>query len=335
MANADSIATVWNTPQYHGQLLTQASPLTSFLNRIGGIGGGARYRIAKGWEFALNSHNALDASTQKTITETDAQTAPTPRVYDRGQDTQVCQIFHYGVGSTWPAESDVSKLSGLYVSGELEDVNDPFISNFNMTMQQAQQDIEKHMLTGLYRKSAASDQANQMRGIFSRTVQGGGAGVTLSTNDVDCGGDALTVADVDALMLLFKATSFVPTNNMTIVGQYASLKKLADLYGVTVIADPNNTIGTVGGQIKTVVTQAGAFPLMEVPQMPANTLGWLDFAKIVPVFLPVPERNGRPGGMFFYTDLAMTGAADKGQLYGQMSIDITAEELHGQIWNFT
>lgn len=334
MVNTSSIATVWNTPQYHGQLLTQASPLTSFLNRIGGIGGGARYRIAQGWEFALNSHNALDASTQKSITETDAQTAPTPRVYDRGQDTQICQIFQYGVGSTWPAESDTTKLSGLYVSGELESVNDPFVSNFNMTMQQAQQDIEKHMLQGLYKKAANSTEANQMRGIFSRTVQGGGAGVTLGTNDVNCGGDALTTADIDALMLLFKATSFVPTNNMTIVGQYASLKKLADLYGVTIMADPNNNIGTVSGQIKTIVTQAGAFPLMEVPQMPALTLGFLDFSKIVPVFLPVPEKNGRPGGIFFYSDLARTGAADSGQLYGQMSIDITAEELHGQVWNF-
>jgi hypothetical protein len=334
MVNATSIATLWNTPQYHGQLLTQASPLTSFLNKIGGIGGGARYRIAKGWEFALNSHNALDASAQKTVTETGSQTAPTARVYDRAQDTQVCQIFHYGVGSTWVAESDKQVLSGIYVAGDLEDVNDPFVSNFNMTMQQAQQDIEFHMLKGLYQKSTDAGVASQMRGIFSRTVQGGGAGVTLTTNDVDAGGDALTVADIDALLLKFKATSFAPTNNMTICGQYASLKKLADLYSVTIMADPNNTIGTAGGQIKTVVTQAGAFPLMEVPQMPALTLGFLDFTKIVPVFLPVPEKAGRPGGMFFYTDLAMSGAADKGQLYGQMSIDLTAEELHGQVWNF-
>lgn len=335
MANATEIATVWNTPQYHGQLLTQASPLTSFLNRIGGIGGGARYRTARGWEFALNQHNALDASSQKSITETDAQTAPTNRVYDRGQDTQICQIFQYGVGSTWPAESDTTKLSGLYVAGELEEVNDPFVSNMNMTIKQAQQDIEYHMLRGLYKKASNAGEANQMRGIFSRTVQGGGAGVTLTTNDVNCGGDALTTADIDALMLLFKATSYTPTNNMTIVGTYASLKKLTDLYGVTIMADPMNRVGTVSGKIDTIVTQAGAFPLMEVPQMPANTLGWLDFTKIVPVFLPVPERNGRPGGIFFYSDLALTGAADKGQLYGQISIDITAEELHGQIWNFT
>ncbi len=335
MANTDSIATVWNTPQYHGQLLTQASPLTSFLNKIGGIGGGARYRTARGWTFALNQHNALDASIQKTITETDAQTAPTPRNYDRGQDTQVCQIFHYGVGSTWPAESDLTKLSGLYVAGELEDVNDPFVSNMNMTIAQAQQDIEYHMLNGLYQASNGVSVASQMRGIFSRTVQGGGAGVTLSSNDIDCDGDALATSHVDELILSFKATTKVPTNNMTIVGQYASLKKLADLYGTAIMASPTTNIGTVSGQIEYIVHQGGKFPLLEVPQMPANTLGWLDFSKIVPVFLPVPERNGRPGGIFFYTDLALAGAADKGQLYGQVSIDITAEEYHGQLWHFT
>lgn len=334
MANASSIATSFNTPQYVGQLITQGSPETSFLRRIGGLGG-ARSKVAKGWTFALNSHNALDASVQKTITETDLQTAPTPRVYDRGQDTQVCQVFHYGVGSTWPAESDLTTLSGIPVTGQPEDLNDPFVSNMNMTIQQAAQDIEYHMLNGLYQLGSNVTTAYQMRGMFSRTVQGGGAGVTLGSNDGNCGGDALAVADVDALLLTMKETTYVPTSNLTICGRYSCLKKLADLYGVAVMADPMNNVGTISGQLQYIVTQAGKFELMEVPQMPALTLGFVDFSKISPVFLPVPEKNGRPGGYFFYSDVAMTGAADKGQLYGQISIDIGAEEYHGQLWNFT
>jgi hypothetical protein len=333
MANTDHIATSFITPQYVGQLITQGSPMTSFLKRIGGMGGGGA-KMAKGWTFALNSHNALDSSSQKTITEEGSITAPTPRNYDRGQDTQVCQIFQYGVGSTWAAESDLTKLSGIPMAGQIEDVNDPLVSNMNMTLAQAAQDIEYHMLRGLYQTSTLDTTAYQMRGIFSRTVQGGGAGVTLSTNDVNCGGDALTTADIDALMLLFKATSFSPTANMTIVGNYASLKKLTDLYGVAVMAGPTNSVGTVSGQINTIVTQAGAFPILEVPQMPATTLGFLDFSKISPVFLPVPEKDGRPGGYFFYTPLARVGASDNGQFYGQVSIDIGAEEFHGQVWNF-
>jgi hypothetical protein len=203
-----------------------------------------------------------------------------------------------------------------------------------MTIMQAAQDIEYHLLNGLYQTSSADTTAYQMRGMFSRTVQGGGAGVTLSTNDVDAGGDALTTADVDALMLLMKETSRVPTTNLTIVGRYSSLKKLVDLYGIAPFAGPTNNIGTVAGAIDTIVTEAGKFPIMEVPQMPAATLGFVDFSKISIVFLPVPEKPGRAGGYFFYDDLARTGAADLGQLYGQCSIDIGAEEWHGQIWDF-
>jgi hypothetical protein len=303
------------------------------LNRIGGIGGGGA-KIAKGWTFAMNSHNALDASAQVSITEEDAFTAPTPRNYDRGQDTQVCQIFHKSVGAGWAAESDLTKLSGLAVAGALEDVNDPFVSNLNMTLKQMGQDIEYNMLNGLYQTSANDTTAYQMRGIFSRTVQGGGAGVTITSNDVDAGGDALATADIDALMLLMKETAKVPTDNPTIVGRYSSLKKLSDLYGIAPFAGPMNNIGTVSGQIDTIVTEAGKFPMFEIPQMPALTLGFLDFSKISAVFLPVPEKNGRPGGYLFYTPLALTGAADRGQLYGQVSIDIGAEEFHGQIFNF-
>lgn len=333
MANTDHIATSFITPQYVGQLITQGSPITSFLSRIGGIGGG-NAKIARGWTFPLNSHNALDASVQKTITEEGAITAPTPRNYDRGQDTQVCQIMQYGVGATWGAESDLNKLSGIPVAGQIESINDPLVSNMNMTIMQAAQDIEFHMLNGRYQTSSVDTTSYQMRGMFSRVVQGGGAGVTLSTNDVDAGGDALAAADIDALMLLMKETSRVPTNNLTIVGRYSALKKLYDLYGIAPYAGPMNNIGTISGPIDTIVTEAGKFPTLEVPQMPALTLGFVDFSKISPVFLPVPEKEGRPGGYFFYTPLARTGAADNGQLYGQVSIDIGAEEFHGQIWNF-
>lgn len=335
MANSDHIATSFITPQYVGELINaQGAVRTPFLNKLGGLGGGGAKR-AKGWTFAMNSHNALDDSAQVSISEGTAINAPTPRNYDRGQDTQVCQIFQYGVGSTWGAESDLTKLSGIAVAGEIEDVNDPLASNLNMTILQAAQDIEYNMLNGLYQTSSNDTTAYQMRGIFSRAVQGGTPGVTISTHDVNANGDALTTDDFDALMLAMKETNPTPTDNLTIVGRYSSLKKLYDLYGVATMAGPENRIGTIAGQIDTIVTEAGKFPCMEVPQMPAATLGAVDFSKISIVFLPVPERPDRPGGYFFYTPLARTGAADSGQLYGQVSVDIGAEEFHGQIWNFS
>jgi hypothetical protein len=340
MANTDAVATSWITPQYHGQLFTfgLTDKNCKFLNMIGGLSGlgpvgGAK--LAKTFKYPLNSNNALDAGSQQDITEDETATAPTPRNYDRVQDEYgYIQIFHKGVGSTWAAESETAKLSGLSITGEVADLNDPFLSNFNMTMRQLAVDVEWHMLNGQLNESAASNEASRMAGLFATQNKDGGAAHTINTNKVDCSGDALTTADMDAMFLLMKETSFAPMRNPVIIGRYSSLKKLTDLYGVAPMAGPLNNIGTINGQIDRIVTEAGIFPTIEVPQAPANTLGLIDLAFVSPVFLPVPEKNGRPGGVLFYTPTAMTGAADKGQIYGQIGLTYTAEEFHGKVYNF-
>ena len=139
----------------------------------------------------------------------------------------------------------------------------------------------------------------------------------------------------DALMLLMKETSFSPMNDPVIVCRYSVKKKLCDLYGTTIMAGPNNNIGTVSGQIDTISTEAGRFPIMEVDQAPALTVLVLDMAHISPVFLPKPERNGAAGGIMFLEPLAKTGAADRMQLYSQFGIDYAAQKYHGKITNFT
>jgi len=341
MANADAIATSWNTPQYHGMLLTQG--LTDkhcrFLSMIGGLanlGATGGLKRAKAFKYPLNSKNELDAAAQQDITENETAAVPTPRNYDRSQDEYgYIQIFHKGVGSTWASESELTKLSGLALTGEVEALNDPFLSNFNMTMRQLAVDIEYHMLQGKVNESASADEASRMAGLFATQNKDGGAAHTIDTNKVDCGGDALTVADIDAMLLLLKETSYAPMQNPVFIGKYSSIKNLADLYGVTIMAGPQNTIGTAYGRIETIVTQAGTFPLVEIPQCPVAVIGLIDLAYISPVWLPVPERNGRPGGLLFYTPVALAGAADKGQIYTQVGLTYTAEKYHGKLYNFT
>lgn len=45
-----------------------------------------------------------------------------------------------------------------------------------------------------------------------------------------------------------------------------------------------------------------------------------------PVFLPVPGK-----GVLFYEELSKTGAAEEGQIYGQLGLDYGPEEYHGTI----
>jgi len=135
-------------------------------------------------------------------------------------------------------------------------------------------------------------------------------------------------------ILLMKETSYAPLQNPAFIGRYSALKKLTDLYGVAVMAAPNNTIGTVYGQIDRITTEAGTFPVIEVPQCPTGVIGLIDLKFVSPVFLPVPEKNGRPGGILFYEPISKTGAADQGQIYCQCSIDYTSEKYHGKLYNF-
>jgi hypothetical protein len=329
MANADAQATYWNTPQYHGRLLTMFQKELQFLTAIGfdpitGTLGGKALQ-APDWSFPLASQNQLDASSQKSITETASLTAPTPRNYDRSQpEVQVAQIFQYGVGGSYAAQSALKKLSGLAIAEPLEDVNDPIVSNLNMTLKQMAQDVEWHMLNGTYNLATTAGTANQMRGLVT----------AISTCAVDAGGDALTTADVDAMLLLLEETAYAPMKRPVFMGRFSVQQKLSALYGVAPFAPVTNNIGTIGQGLEYIKTDGGTFPFLEVDQMPAATIVLADLDQIAPVFLPKPERNGEPGGYVFVEPLAKTGAATKLQLYGQMSIGYTTEAWHGKITNF-
>ncbi|MGB3988772.1 MAG: DUF5309 family protein [Minisyncoccales bacterium] len=341
MANDDAMATYWNTPQYHGQLLTigLTEKNCRFLNMIGGLGGmgpAGGMRTTGVLKFPLNSENAFDGPSQQDITEDETKITPTARNYDRAQsEYNYIQIFHRGVGATYLAQSATKALSGLSIVGNVEDPNDPWADNLNMNLRQMAIDIEYHMLNGQFNESAASNEASRMAGLFAQQDKDGNAVHTLNTNKVDASADALTTDDVDALILLLKETSYAPMENMVIVGRYSALKTLTDLYGTAVMAGPTNTIGTVYGQINQIITEGGRFPLVEVPQCPPNELGFLDLKYLSPVFMPVPERNGRPGGILFYEPISKVGAADQGQIYCQISLDYTSEHYHGKIYNFT
>jgi hypothetical protein len=286
---------------------------------------GGKAMVAPDWSFPLASHNQLEASTQKSITETDTLTAPTPENYDRSQpEIQVAQIFHYSVGGSYAAQSALKKLSGLAIAEALESVNDPIVSNLNMTLKQMAQDVEWHMLNGTYAISTTAGTPNQMRGLVP----------AISTCAVNAGGDALTTADMDAMLLLLEETAYAPMKRPVIMARFSVIQKLAALYGVAPLAPVTNNIGSVGQGLEYIRTDGGTFPVMEVDQMPALTIVLADMEQIAPVFLPKPEKPGEPGGYVFLEPLAKTGAASKLQLYGQMSIGYTAEAWHGKISNF-
>jgi hypothetical protein len=59
---------------------------------------------------------------------------------------------------------------------------------------------------------------------------------------------------------------------------------------------------------------------------PSDSLLLSEMAVVAPVFQPVPEK-----GNLFYEELAKTGAAEEGQIFGQIGLDHGPDFMHGAI----
>ena len=75
--------TVWNLPNYAGELLTADPENTPLLSMMGGLTGGGFQ--TDNFEFALNSYYSHETAAQPAITETDSLTAPTAISFVRAQ----------------------------------------------------------------------------------------------------------------------------------------------------------------------------------------------------------------------------------------------------------
>ena len=115
MANVSGQGTVWNLPNYVGELFEVNKTQTHFLNMIGGLGGAGR--MVKSDELALNSNYTLNAAAQPAITETASLTAPTATEYVRAQDTNTVQIFQRAVSISYSKLGNADALTGLSVTG--------------------------------------------------------------------------------------------------------------------------------------------------------------------------------------------------------------------------
>jgi hypothetical protein len=314
MANTSANTTYDINSNYVGELMRIGAGRTPFLTMIGGVGG-ANSKIAKDWYFPLNAQYSLEAASQPAITETSSLTAGTPTNYDKAQDTNVVQIFQEPVVVSYASQSATSKLSGLAIAGLPIDEQDPLAFQIKANMEQMALDMDYTFINGAYQAPANAGVAAKTRGLLA----------ACSTNAVNAGGDALTTADVDAL-LLSMVGAHAPLKDPTVFCTAATKQRLTVLYGNAALVTPDTKVG--GQAIDTINTDFCRLKVVYEPQMVSGSLVVADMAYVNPVFLPVPGK-----GTLFYEELAKTGAASKGQIYCQAGIGYTAEEFHGKITN--
>lgn len=316
MANVNAAATTWNCPNYTGELFLIGANQTPFLNMIGGLQGES-VRVVSDFQFPLAQPWALENASQPNITETASMTAPDPWTYVRGQDVNTCQIFHRSVTVTYAKQSVTGQITadpttGLVDGDEAQPVQSELDFQISAHMRQIAVDTEYTFLNGAYQQATSAAVAARTRGIITAST----------TNTIDASGAALSKALVDQLLRTMAANGSEFTNTVMFVNAL-NKQRMSDIYGY---APESRNVG--GVNINQIETDFALLGVVWAPHVPAATVLIADLAYCAPVFLPVPGK-----GVLFYEELSKTGAAEKGQIYGQIGLDYGPEEAHGTITN--
>lgn len=315
MANQNAAATVWNCPNYTGELYLIGANQTPFLNMIGGLQGD-QIRTVSDFQYPLAQPWALESASQPAITETASLTAPNPWTYVRSQDVNTVQIWQRQVSVSYAKQSVTGQITADATTG-LAMVDQQPVQNeldFQITahMRQIALDVDYTMLNGAYQQATSAAVAAKTRGILT----------ACATNTVAAAAAALSKALIDQLLRTMAANGAEFINPVILCNAFQK-QQISDIYGY---APEDRNVG--GYNIKQIETDFAILGIVWAPNMPTDDLLVADLAFCAPVFLPVPEK-----GVLFYEELSKSGASEKGQIYGQIGLDYGPEEYHGSITN--
>jgi hypothetical protein len=300
--------TVWNLPNYTGELFTSDAINTPLLTAIGGLTGGM---MTNNFEFATDSQYNHEAAAQPAITETASLTAPTAISYVRAQAKNVTQIFHEKVSISYVRQSNQGRLSGINTAGASNNVVSEKDFQIARALEKIARDVEYSFLNGAYAIAGNAGQPNKTRGLIE----------LCTINTVAASSAALSKALMDELLLEMFTNGAIFKNLSIFCGGFQK-QKLSDIYGY---APQDRTIG--GVNVKQIETDYGNIAVMNPHRfMPAATLGIFEMSVLAPVFQPVPEK-----GNLFYEELSKTGAAEEGQIFGQIGLDHGPSFMHGTL----
>jgi len=314
MSNVNETATIWNCPNYTGELYMIGANQTPFLNMIGGLQGG-KVRTVSSFEFDLAQPWSLESASQPDVSETTSLSAPDPWTYVRGQDTNTVQIFHRAVTVSYAKQSVTGSIvadatTGLADANSMQPIQNEKDFQITAHMRQIAVNSDYTFLNGTYQKATDAGTAAKSRGIITACV----------SNSVNASNAALSRTLLNQLIRTMAGNGAEFMNPVIFCNAFQK-QKISELYGYA--PDSRNVGGLNINQIETDFAVVG---VVWAPNVPASTLLLADLAVCNPVFLPVPDK-----GVLFYEELSKTGAAEKGQIYGQIGLDYGPEEYHGKI----
>jgi hypothetical protein len=306
--NINGQGNTYNLPNYSGELFTIDAEKTPFVAMAGGLTGGKQ---TSNHEFAIDSTFSYPTAAQPSISENASATAPTALSYVRDQSKNVTQIFHEAVDVTYRKLSNSGRLAGLNTAGQNGNVVSEKDFQIARALGKIARDVEHTFLNGTYNLAVDGTTADKTRGMFELCATG---------NTVAGAGALLGKAMIDSLLRTM-FTNGAQFDNMVLFTNAYQKQVLSQLYGY---APQSRNVG--GLNIQEIETDFGKIGVVLNRFVASDKILVADMAHVAPVFQLVPEK-----GFLFYEELSKTGAAEKGQIFGQIGLDHGNKALHGSI----
>lgn len=319
MANV-AAGTLWNLPNYAGQLFTASKVMTPFLDMISQVG------ETQAPEYAMSSSYDMEAAAQPSVSETASLTAPTPVSYVRANEKNVAQIYQRKISISYAKLSAASRLKRVEVStsGFAYDeagsnpVADELAFQIQTNMDQLKMNLEYTCLNGVYQLGTDAGTAFKTRGLITGST----------TNTVDAGAVKVTKPIMDSLFKeMADNGAFDQGGQHVIMANSFNMQVLDDIYS---FVPTDRTVG--GSAIREIVTQFGNFPIMYVPRVPQATIAVVNMSKVGLIFQPVLNKPV-DSNKVIVEPLSKNGAGEDWQLFSQMGIDYGSSYFHGTVTN--
>lgn len=295
-----------------GTLFRVTSNDTKFLSMIGGLSMGRSLASKENtWQTIDNA-----AAAQPSVLE-GADPSYTGR--NRSEVKNVMQIFQEGVEISYSKKGNTGFLgsggaapvtAATPVHAAPQPVRDERALQLTLQTEKIARNVEVSMLNGTFQNPNNNATARQMRGIIP----------AITTNTIAAAGAPLSKSLMDQI-LRDMATNEASFNNMVVFGNAFQVQKISDIYG---FAPMSRTVGGVA--VSTILTEFTQLSVVWNRHMPTDTLLIVDVSVCEPVFMPVPDL-----GSFFAEPLAKTGAAEKWQIYGEITLEYGPEKDHATI----
>ena len=307
-----NVGTIWNLPNFHGELYSASPQNTPLLSIMGGINAGV---ITPNFEFPTAVQYALAAPGQNVVSENAAFAAPAATSIQRAQVFNTCQIHQAAVRVSYQKIANLQRLTGLATAGATPNPQDELDWQIEQHLKQFANDIEFSFIQGAFVQAVNSGVVGQTRGMVQACALAGGTNINAL-------GGALDLPQLQALWLaMFNAGADFEDVILYVPAGYK--QTISGLYG---FAPADRNVG--GVNIQQIETDFGRVGVVASRYAPANTIIAIDVAKTRPVFQEIPDK-----GILFYEDLAKVGAGDAGQLYGHVGLDHGPSFAHGVVTN--